>query len=71
VETDDVKDGDGAGLAAAIEARAASDSTAQGGLLTRGHGHYLAWVFASGRRAGRYAALERQTTTSLNGARDK
>jgi len=52
VETDDVMDGDGAGLAAAIEARAASDSTAQG-------------------RAGRYAALERQTTTSLNGARDK
>jgi fumarate reductase flavoprotein subunit len=35
----------------------AAGSTGQGGLLLRGHGHHLAWAFASGRRAGRNAAL--------------
>jgi succinate dehydrogenase/fumarate reductase flavoprotein subunit len=34
----------------------AAGSTGQGGLLLRGHGHHLAWAFASGRRAGRHAA---------------
>jgi fumarate reductase flavoprotein subunit len=34
----------------------ASGSTGQGGLLLRGHGHHLGWAFASGRRAGRFAA---------------
>jgi fumarate reductase flavoprotein subunit len=34
----------------------AEGSTGQGGLLLRGHGHHLAWAFASGRRAGRNAA---------------
>ncbi len=36
----------------------AAGSTGQGGLLLKGHGHHLAWAFASGRRAGRLAALE-------------
>ena len=36
----------------------AAGSTGQGGLLLKGHGHHLAWAFASGRRAGRNAALE-------------
>jgi fumarate reductase flavoprotein subunit len=31
-------------------------STGQGGLLLKGHGHHLAWAFASGRRAGRLVA---------------
>ena len=35
----------------------AAGATGQGGLLLRGHGHHLAWAFASGRRAGRNAAL--------------
>lgn len=35
----------------------AAGSTGQGGLLLRGHGHHLAWAFASGRRAGRNAAF--------------
>jgi succinate dehydrogenase/fumarate reductase flavoprotein subunit len=35
----------------------AAGSTGQGGLLLKGHGHHLAWAFASGRRAGRRAAL--------------
>ncbi len=35
----------------------AAGSTGQGGLLLKGHGHHLAWAFASGRRAGRNAAL--------------
>jgi succinate dehydrogenase/fumarate reductase flavoprotein subunit len=35
----------------------ASGSTGQGGLLLKGHGHHLGWAFASGRRAGRNAAL--------------
>jgi fumarate reductase flavoprotein subunit len=34
----------------------AAGATGQGGLLLRGHGHHLAWAFASGRRAGRNAA---------------
>ena len=36
----------------------AAGSTGQGGLLLKGHGHHLAWAFASGRRAGRFAAWE-------------
>ena len=36
----------------------AAGSTGQGGLLLKGHGHHLAWAFASGRRAGRHAAFE-------------
>lgn len=35
----------------------AAGSTGQGGLLLKGHGHHLAWAFASGRRSGRLAAL--------------
>jgi fumarate reductase flavoprotein subunit len=34
----------------------AAGSTGQGGLLLKGHGHHLAWAFASGRRAGLRAA---------------
>jgi len=34
----------------------AAGATGQGGLLLRGHGHHLAWAFASGRRAGHNAA---------------
>jgi succinate dehydrogenase/fumarate reductase flavoprotein subunit len=34
----------------------AAGSTGQGGMLLKGHGHHLAWAFASGRRAGRNAA---------------
>jgi fumarate reductase flavoprotein subunit len=34
----------------------AAGSVGQGGLLLKGHGHHLAWAFASGRRAGRHAA---------------
>jgi succinate dehydrogenase/fumarate reductase flavoprotein subunit len=41
---------------APIEGLFAAGSTGQGGLLLRGHGHHLAWAFASGRRAGRNAA---------------
>lgn len=33
-------------------------STGQGGLLLKGHGHHLAWAFVSGRRAGRFAAVD-------------
>ena len=36
----------------------AAGSTGQGGLLLKGHGHHLAWAFVSGRRAGRFAALD-------------
>ena len=36
----------------------AAGSTGQGGLLLQGHGHHLAWAFASGRRAGRFAARD-------------
>ncbi len=38
----------------------AAGATGQGGLLLKGHGHHLAWAFASGRRAGLKAA--RMTT---------
>jgi fumarate reductase flavoprotein subunit len=41
----------------------AAGSTGQGGLLLKGHGHHLAWAFASGRRAGRIAARARQGIT--------
>ncbi len=34
----------------------AAGSTGQGGLLLKGHGHHLAWAFASGRRAGKLTA---------------
>jgi fumarate reductase flavoprotein subunit len=37
----------------------AAGSTGQGGLLLKGHGHHLAWAFVSGRRAGRFAAREK------------
>jgi succinate dehydrogenase/fumarate reductase flavoprotein subunit len=37
----------------------AAGATGQGGLLLKGHGHHLAWAFASGRRAGRNAANAR------------
>lgn len=40
-----------------IEGLYAAGSTGQGGLLLKGHGHHLAWAFASGRRAGRHAAV--------------
>jgi fumarate reductase flavoprotein subunit len=36
----------------------AAGATGQGGLLLKGHGHHLAWAFVSGRRAGRFAALQ-------------
>jgi fumarate reductase flavoprotein subunit len=49
----------------------AAGSTGQGGLLLKGHGHHLAWAFVSGRRAGRFAALERHTTIPTSGARDQ
>lgn len=45
---------DAAGLA--VAGLYAAGSTGQGGLLLKGHGHHLAWAFASGRRAGRLAA---------------
>lgn len=35
----------------------AAGATGQGGLLLKGHGHHLAWVFVSGRRSGRIAAF--------------
>ena len=41
---------------------AAAGSAGQGGLLLKGHGHHLAWAFASGRRAGRQAAYASATT---------
>jgi succinate dehydrogenase/fumarate reductase flavoprotein subunit len=46
---------------APIEGLFAAGSTGQGGLLLRGHGHHLAWAFASGRRAGRNAAYAART----------
>lgn len=39
-----------------IDGLYAAGATGQGGLLLKGHGHHLAWAFASGRRAGRNAA---------------
>jgi fumarate reductase flavoprotein subunit len=43
----------------------AAGSTGQGGLLLRGHGHHLAWAFASGRRAGRNAAYDAKTADTV------
>ncbi len=40
-----------------IDGLYAAGSTGQGGLLLKGHGHHLGWAFASGRRAGKNAAL--------------
>jgi fumarate reductase flavoprotein subunit len=48
----------------------AAGSTGQGGLLLKGHGHHLAWAFASGRRAGRNAALACANATTMRRARD-
>lgn len=42
-----------------IEGLFAAGSAGQGGLLLEGHGHHLSWAFASGRLAGRHAALLR------------
>jgi fumarate reductase flavoprotein subunit len=39
-----------------IDGLRAAGATGQGGLLLKGHGHHLAWAFASGRRAGRFTA---------------
>ena len=39
-----------------IDGLYAAGATGQGGMLLKGHGHHLAWAFASGRRAGRNAA---------------
>jgi succinate dehydrogenase/fumarate reductase flavoprotein subunit len=44
----------------------AAGSTGQGGLLLKGHGHHLAWAFASGRRAGRNAALACASADTVN-----
>ena len=35
----------------------AAGAAGQGGLILNGHGHHLGWAFASGRIAGRHAAL--------------
>jgi succinate dehydrogenase/fumarate reductase flavoprotein subunit len=43
----------------------AAGSTGQGGLLLKGHGHHLAWAFASGRRAGRNAAFRATTDDTV------
>jgi succinate dehydrogenase/fumarate reductase flavoprotein subunit len=43
----------------------AAGSTGQGGLLLKGHGHHLAWAFASGRRAGRNAAFRATTPDTV------
>ena len=40
-----------------IDGLYAAGSTGQGGMLLKGHGHHLGWAFASGRRAGRNAAM--------------
>jgi len=42
----------------------AAGSTGQGGLLLKGHGHHLGWAFASGRRAGRNAAVASASTAN-------
>ena len=44
----------------------AAGSTGQGGLLLKGHGHHLGWAFASGRRAGRIAALAALSSPGLS-----
>ena len=51
---------------AAIPGLYAAGSTGQGGLLLRGHGHHLAWAFASGRRAGRNAAYDATTANPVS-----
>ena len=43
----------------------AAGSTGQGGLLLKGHGHHLAWAFASGRRAGRNAAMNATSADTI------
>jgi succinate dehydrogenase/fumarate reductase flavoprotein subunit len=43
----------------------AAGATGQGGLLLKGHGHHLAWAFASGRRAGRNAAYATATSDTV------
>ena len=43
----------------------AAGSTGQGGMLLKGHGHHLAWAFASGRRAGRNAAFAVATADTV------
>lgn len=48
-----------------IEGLYAAGSTGQGGLLLKGHGHHLAWAFASGRRAGRNAAYAAVTEDTV------
>ncbi|OLL28306.1 FAD-binding dehydrogenase [Burkholderia sp. SRS-W-2-2016] len=45
----------------------AAGSTGQGGLLLKGHGHHLAWAFASGRRAGHLAAQLAREGTAVAG----
>ncbi len=49
----------------AISGLYAAGSTGQGGLLLKGHGHHLAWAFASGRRAGRNAAYATATPDTV------
>jgi succinate dehydrogenase/fumarate reductase flavoprotein subunit len=44
----------------------AAGSTGQGGLLLKGHGHHLGWAFASGRRAGKNAALACASADTVN-----
>ena len=44
----------------------AAGSTGQGGLLLKGHGHHLAWAFASGRRSGRIVAHRAATKQHRN-----
>lgn len=39
----------------------AAGAVGQGGLILEGHGHHLGWAFASGRIAGRHAALDGTT----------
>jgi succinate dehydrogenase/fumarate reductase flavoprotein subunit len=51
---------------AAIPGLYAAGSTGQGGLLLRGHGHHLAWAFASGRSAGRNAAYDATTANPVS-----
>jgi hypothetical protein len=44
----------------------AAGSTGEDGMLLKGHGHHLAWAFASGRRAGRNAALACATADTVD-----
>jgi len=52
----------------AIAGLLAAGATGQGGLLLKGHGHHLAWAFASGRRAGRFAATAAMHPSSSLGS---